>query len=49
MLFGTLGASLLGNLLIGKRANRADEGATATSKWQGTIRSAQDFKYGLMF
>ena len=31
MLLGTLGASLLGNLLTGKRIMRAGEGAIATS------------------
>ena len=34
MLLGTLGASLLGNLLMGKRTIRAGE---------GTIRACQDF------
>ena len=34
MLFGTLGASLLGNLLRGKGKTRAGE---------GTIRAGQDF------
>ena len=34
MLLGTLGASLLGNLLTGKGTNRAGE---------GTIRAGQDF------
>ena len=29
MLLGTLGASLLGNILAGKGINRAGEGATA--------------------
>ena len=33
-LLGTLGASLLGNLLTGK-------GAIAISQWQGTIRAAE--------
>ena len=31
MLFTTLGASLLGNILAGKGINRADEGAIAKS------------------
>ena len=31
MLHGTLGASLLGNILAGKRINRAGEGAIARS------------------
>ena len=34
MLLGTLGVSLLGNLLIGKGTIRADE---------GTVRAGQDF------
>ena len=34
MLFGRLGASILGNLLTGKGTSRAGE---------GTIRTAQDF------
>ena len=43
MLLGTLGASLLGNLLTGKETIRAGERTTATSKGQGTIRAAEDF------
>ena len=42
MLLGTLGASLLGNLLTGKGTITVGEGATATSKGQGTIRANQD-------
>ena len=44
MFTGTLGASLLWNLLIGKRTIRAGKGATATSQGQGAIRAGQDFK-----
>ena len=43
MLLGTLRASLLGNLLAAKGTIRAGEGATATSREQGTIRAGQDF------
>ena len=43
MSLGTLGASLLGNLLTGKGVVRVGEGATATSQGQGTIRAGQDF------
>ena len=43
MLLGTLGASLLGNLLTGKGAMKTGEGATATSQGQGTIKAEQDF------
>ena len=43
MLLGTLGASLLGNLLEGKGTITAGEGAIATSRGQGTIRAGQDF------
>ena len=39
MLFGTLGASLLGNLLAGKSTIRAGE---------GTIRAGQDFSCHLI-
>ena len=35
MLLGTLGASLLGNMLAGKRKNRA---------WEGTIRAGYGSK-----
>ena len=49
MFTGTLGASLLWNLLIGKRTIRAGKGATATSQGQGTIRAGQDFKCSLIF
>ena len=43
MLLGTLGASLLGNLLTGKGAMKTGEGATTTSQGQGTIKAEQDF------
>ena len=43
MLLGTLGASLLGNVLTYKGAITAGEGAIATSEGQGTIRAGQDF------
>ena len=41
MLFSTLGALLLGNLLTGKGTITAGEGAIATSQGQGTIRAAE--------
>ena len=40
---GTLGASLLGNLLIGKSTISAGEGAIAKSGERGAIRVGQDF------
>ena len=43
MLLGTLGASLLGNLLTYKGTIIAVEGAIARSQGQGTIRPGQDF------
>ena len=43
MLLGTLGASLLGNLLTGKGRVRADEGATEISQGRGMIRAGKDF------
>ena len=42
MLLGTLGVSLLGNLLTGKGIIRAGEGAIATSRERDTIRAGQD-------
>ena len=42
-LLGTVIDTLLGNLLTGKDTTRAGDGATATSKGQGTIRAGQDF------
>ena len=41
MLVATLGASLLGNMLVGKSALRAGEGTTRASK--AIIRTGQDF------
>ena len=41
MLLGTLGASLLGNLITGKEIIREDEGTIRASK--GTIRAGQYF------
>ena len=43
MVVGTLGASLLGNLLTGKDTITAGEGAIETSRGGGTIRAGQDF------
>ena len=43
MLSGTLGASLLENLLAAKDTIRAGEAATATCRGQDTIRAGQDF------
>ena len=43
MLLGTLGDSLLGNLLTGKGTIRVGEGAVAASQGQGTIRAGQHF------
>ena len=41
MLLGTLGASLLGNLLTGKGTIRAGKGTIRAG--EGTIRACQDF------
>ena len=41
MLLGTLGASLLGNVLLGKRTTKASEGKIRAG--EGTIRAGQDF------
>ena len=43
MLLGTLGASLLGNLLIGKGIYRAGKGkgAITTSQWRGINRAGE--------
>ena len=41
LLLGTLGASLLGNLLTGKGTTRAGESTVRAGK--GTIRTDQDF------
>ena len=43
MLLGTLGASLLGNILTRKCIIRAGEGAIASSQGRGTTRAGQDF------
>ena len=50
MLIGKLGASVMGNILTGKRLIRADEGAIATNQGreaniprQGTIKAGQEF------
>ena len=42
MLLGTLGTSLLGNLLTYKGKIRAGEGVIATSRVQGTIRAGEN-------
>ena len=45
MLFGTLGASLLGNLLTGKEMMRAGEGSVASrAKGKGTVRTGEGSK-----
>ena len=44
MLLGSLGASLLGNVLTVKGVIRAGEGAIATGQGVGAIRANQDFK-----
>ena len=41
MLLGALGASLLGNLLTGKKVIKADEHTNWAGKWK--IRAGQDF------
>ena len=43
MLLGTLGASLLGNLLTGKDIFKAGEAVTPTSHVGGTIIAGQEF------
>ena len=43
MLLGTLGASLLGNLLTGKGAIAPSQGRGTIRAGEGTIRSGQDF------
>ena len=43
MLLGTLGASLLGNLLTSKGVTIAGEEAIATSHRQSTLRAGQNF------
>ena len=39
MLLGTLGVSLLGNILAGKGINRAGEGVIATRQSRGIVRA----------
>ena len=39
MLLGTLGASLLGNILAGKGINRAGEGKGINRLGEGTVRA----------
>ena len=42
MLLGTLGASLLGNLLIGKKMMKAGEGSVASrAKGEGIVRAGE--------
>ena len=43
MLLGTLGASLLGNLLIGKRVIRNGEGKIRVGEEWGAIWAGQNF------
>ena len=43
MLLGTLGASLLGNLLTGKGAIATSQGQRTIRAGEGTIRAGQDF------
>ena len=43
LLLGILGASLLGNLLTGKRVMRTSEGAIPASRRQSTVRVRKDF------
>ena len=46
MFLGTLGASLLGNLLIGKGVIRAGEGIIRAG--EGTTRTGQSFQFRLI-
>ena len=46
MLLGTLGASLLGNILTGWGINRAGEGALATREGRGIVRAGYGNKEG---
>ena len=43
LLLGTLGSSLLGNLLTGKGRIRAGEGAIRMRRGRGTIRAGREF------
>ena len=49
MLLGTLGASLLGNILAGKGINRAREGAIAKRQGRGVIRAGYGNKNKMDF
>ena len=44
MLLGTLGTSLLGNLLIGRGINKKGKGAIATSQRRGIVRAGEEAK-----
>ena len=46
MLLGTLGASLLGNILAGKGINRAGEGVIAKTQGWGIVRGGSGNKKG---
>ena len=55
MILGTLAASLLGNMSVGKgvvidadKVIHGEEGAIAASRGQATNRGRQDFKYCLI-
>ena len=43
MLLGTLGASLLGNLLTGKRPITTSQGQVTFRAGEGSVRTGQDF------
>ena len=43
MLLGTLGASLLGNLLTGKRQITTSQGQVTFRTGEGSVRTVQDF------
>ena len=49
MLLGTLGASLLGNLLTGKTAVPMSQGWATIRAGEVTVRAGQDFKCWLIF
>ena len=44
MLLGTLGASLVGNILAGKGINRAGEGAIVKRQGRGIVRAGHGNK-----
>ena len=46
MLLGTLGASLLGNILAGKGINRAGKVGQINRAGEGTVRSGYENKKG---